>query len=129
MVLDPLVTVQGVIDKISYKPEWTFRCGLSPVSDDIEVRMTFNAKDSTGKRIGYDPVILSIRISYEIILRAKNAEEYVKETIFHSIRTMEMHEIDEWLKYNGVHVNDPHPERKIIDGDGEKENKRPDIIS
>lgn len=39
-------------------------------------------------------------------------EQIVQYFIARAIRDMELHEMDEWFKFDSTHVRDPHPERK-----------------
>jgi hypothetical protein len=32
-----------------------------------------------------------------------------KDTLIHALRTLEQHEFDEWLRFDGEHVRNPHP--------------------
>lgn len=37
-------------------------------------------------------------------------EELVKVKVYKLVLSIEEHEINEWLRFDGKHVNDPHPE-------------------
>jgi hypothetical protein len=46
-------------------------------------------------------------------LRNMNLQQFL-QFIREQIKILEFHEIDEWFKYNGENVTDPHPERKML---------------
>jgi hypothetical protein len=45
-------------------------------------------------------------------LEAMNDSDVIAYLIGDLIRKTELHEMEEWFKYKGEHVRDPHPELK-----------------
>jgi hypothetical protein len=104
--------LQGILKKITYKEGWEFRAQRSPGWEAVEVSISYLNKDATGKTPGENYLALRIAIPMYELSHMSHPEKYLMHRIFEGIRQAEMHEIDEWLKFDGVHVNDPHPERK-----------------
>jgi hypothetical protein len=109
---DVVALVEGILKKITYKVGWKFRAQRNHAWDGVEVWISYLDKDATGKTPGENYLNLRVAISMHELSHMRHPEKYLMHRIFEGIRTAEMHEIDEWLKYDGVHVNDPHPERK-----------------
>lgn len=53
-----------------------------------------------------EPTTIHQRATYP--LAALNGEEHLVYFIHENVRRMEMHELDEWFKLDGVHFRDPH---------------------
>lgn len=97
--------VQEVVDKISYKPGYEFICKRSEYHDDVIVTLvSVPVLDSTGTG--------EMRpIRGNLMVATYHDEEYIKRSIFSMIRAMELHEMNEWLKFEGKYIENPHPER------------------
>lgn len=117
-------TIQEIIDKVSYKPNVRF--ALSFGSDGIiTIKITRPVEDATkipdrpsvivmSHRVEYGPQTALCCFSLDNLIKITKEQliSVVKYELFEGIRNMELHEMDEWLRYEGKYVNDPHPELK-----------------
>lgn len=114
---DSLYRLQKISSKISYKPGWKINI------QDYASATSIN---------GYDPYIYLILTMFQPNLDRPNEqiklqfsktidpysisrmtdEQIVEYIISGLVREAELHEMDEWLKYDGIHVKEPHPELK-----------------
>lgn len=100
----PLSKVQRALSRLSYKPTFRFEAFQSSDGDQIEIRIVHVAPDS---RDGFTPIPLT---SFSIFnADAAHLDEAVFYLVRRQIHEMELHEIDEWLKIDGKHVKNPHP--------------------
>ena len=99
---------------ITYKPGWTFAL---VTSDQLEpgpiqratLRITYRTPDV------HDPTqIITLKFDTSIDL-AMGVDEYTcRNIIAGAIVEAELHERDEWLKWDGVRRRDPHPDREWV---------------
>jgi hypothetical protein len=108
----------------SYKPNFAFAVESNIGLDRLypKVRITMMVPDSriplpenehvhalnvTGvrKNIPLIPIML------DVSLGPYHSDEYALEFMRFNIREMEDHEIDEWIRFKGELVNDPHKEK------------------
>ena len=110
-------TLQEVIDSLTYKPGWRFWVKRRPTAipawpDDVILHMEFDAPDANDPEyqtiIGRD-LLLPQGLAYII----DGAQAGIKRWVEHSIKSMEMHEVDEWLRFDGVRLKDPHETPKL----------------
>lgn len=115
---------------ITYKPGFTFDYELKsdfawetvtltmrvPDSRDLE-----NLKSPEEMQVGWGrearrfrllPITMTDRLPPWI------CEQAAKEYLRFLIRKMEMHEIDEWLRFQGKLINDPHADQEAYDHAG-----------
>lgn len=116
--MDQLERVRSLLAKITYKPGWVITAFEHGVMREPKNEYSF-----------YDPTRIYIRIlclqpdtvtgreteishhsslSRYDVANMKDAD-VVGYLISNAIRHMELHEMDEWLRFDGVHVRDPHP--------------------
>jgi len=105
--------LRSVIENISYKPNFSFAIypHLNPDSgfpeySDLCLLITMRVPDVSCPRCAIDvksPVAVSARMVDEL-----EPDGIVEHIIRPAIRAMELHEMDEWLKFEGRHVHDPH---------------------
>lgn len=102
--------VETLIKGISYKPGWKIEClRSSSYGPYIDIRiMSGPVPDALGINSFAQP------IQSRLLLSDQLPAPFFLQEIFKAIRVLELHEMDEWLKYQGKWVRDPHPE---ISGD------------
>lgn len=91
-----------ILDDIEYKPGWELR--LEP-GDYMSAKLviTLNADDS--RRPGHD---VSIRAQHVVYPEMFSHEAEFIRFVRYKILEAEIHEVDEFLRYKGALVNDPH---------------------
>lgn len=103
----------------SYKPNWEFDYQYQPDFDDQKVFITMRVPDSRrplpeptplDNLMGKRTVIPAVPINKTVMLGPFHGEAYAKDYIRHHIIDMEIHEVDEWFRYQGELVFDPHKE-------------------
>lgn len=102
---------EAVVNKFSYKKDCSISCSHG-IYDCVQIYMTKNVEDVDGKYPGQIPIRAIDSITYSS-LREMN-EANVKSLIVEMVKRMELHEMDEWLKFDGDWINDPHPELRPL---------------
>ena len=110
---------QQFFEDFSYKPNWEFEFIFEIDYNECKVHITMRVPDSRrplpeplaldhmmGKRV----VIPVVPITKTLILEPWVNEDRAKSYIRWHTRDMEDHEIDEWFRYKGELVFDPHKE-------------------
>lgn len=102
---------------LNYKPNWDFDLQRFVEYSEARVIMTMRVPDSRKpvpqsefNLMGQRQVIPLVPITKTVLLGPFHGEEYAKDYIRFHIRDMEDHEIDEWFRYKGELVFDPHKE-------------------
>lgn len=102
----------------SYKPNWEFDYAHDIDFDRKRVVITMRVPDSRAPlpdveqlRWGVRKTIPLVPITKSVRLDPWHGEEYAKHLMRSHIREMEDHEIDEWFRYKGELVFDPHKEK------------------
>lgn len=104
--------INKILSRIKYKPG--FKIKAMQAYYDIEIRFYQYGIPNALKpeEESSQPLISTMIITEECIDRVKNLESLIIERVRHQIITMELHEVDEWFKFDDVCVNNPHPEFK-----------------
>lgn len=97
-----------VISRIEYKPDWrieTYRDTTygGHAFDSVLLRIKFKALDSV-RKVEEADVVIALDIKSYMFREPKDVVWFVKNAITEA----EMHERDEWLRFDGVLVDDPH---------------------
>lgn len=97
------VDIQSAVRMISYKPGSRIRAfpGIGPYDEYIGISIAVPSLE----RDSHQPSFLYANCS--ISLFAATEQELLK-VIREAIRTMELHEVDEWIKFKGERIFDPH---------------------
>lgn len=99
-----------IIGKITYKPGWYFRVGVETGRMWVQVGVTEDAE------IAFDP-IEGNRVPW------RGAKHYLSEhmcrqevvgTVYHAIERAEMHEFNEWFRYKGRSIYNPHIDPDVL---------------
>lgn len=126
-MIDQLERVRGIVKKITYKPGWRFNVAsryfdYQPTRpwdiDRVIITITAPMPNLNGDGTTVD-VISQKQIECLQLERMKD-EDILDYWITHCILDLEKHEMDEWLKFDGFHVREPHPENKsekVVDKD------------
>jgi hypothetical protein len=102
--------VVALIQRVTYKPGWKLRTTVEPAVRGwgfpvVRVQLTYRAPASDGSGA-------SVEFHGEASLSVDDRTEpdRVLAWLTAFIQRSELHEMDEWLKVDGKHVRDPHPE-------------------
>lgn len=99
-----------IIEQITYKPGWYFRTG---VEDD---RMWVQVGVTTDAEISYD-VIEKKRVGWRGAkhwLSEHMCRNEIVSTVHHAIERAEMHELNEWFRYKGRAIHNPHLDPDVL---------------
>lgn len=100
-----------VLSELSYKRFWEFSINYDLCEGVVNFCMTQLVEDITSDREYPKTTKLSMFIPIELGMWQTCVDDVVvKQFIRQCIIDFEMHEVNEWLKYKGVCVQDPHPE-------------------
>lgn len=109
--------MKAVIGRLTYKPTWRFiveqgeRGAWAPPSwcDDLlfTVWLTHQDRDVATGRMEH----FTSRHVFDAQAVARMPEEHLVEELRRLVIRAELHEVDEWLRLDGVCVVEPHPER------------------
>lgn len=116
---DQLERVRRILGKVTYKPGWLITAfdhrQMHPNKNEshsfydmnrIYLRVLCMQPDTiTGRNM---EIVNHTSLSVFDLSNLKD-EQVVEYFITRAIREMELHEMDEWFKYDGTHVRDPHP--------------------
>ncbi len=121
---DVFKRLETIISSIGYKPNWKISVkpkmlrysrrlkGWTEDYSTLTIRAIMVAPDTiTGKST---EILSDYDFSAYTIENMKD-EEIIRYVIKSAIMKLEHHEFDEWYKYKGEHVFDPHPELKNKD--------------
>jgi hypothetical protein len=106
--------IQTLLSRVTYKPGWKFECWPTYASNgrlsdrEISIITSFtavNAENPSSTEIFHSQNLFPAEI-LENMTDADLVLHVIRECIFR----VEMHEVDEWLKFNGKCVREPHPE-------------------
>lgn len=94
--------LKAFFKRFRYKSGWFFEV-MEADCDSVMVKITYHATDvATGKQT----LIVSSRIFHAALLRIPN-EDFLK-IVRNELVKAEMHEMNEWIMFDGVRVFDPH---------------------
>jgi hypothetical protein len=112
-----LERLEGILKNVSYKPGWTitvapFRIGMNGpfFYASCNLMVMWTAKDV--ERPGEDVSLCLVKPVHGFQIERLSDEEIVDQYVRSLIREAELHELDEWLKYNNVCVHEPHPKER-----------------
>ena len=109
--MDPKVDqLNHYLSRFSYKPNFKFKAYRKHIEYDLivlDIEMTVPHRDTL------DPtkVITQRALGFRDV--PKNELEFA-QWMREIIRHLEMHEVDEWVKMDGLRIFDPHEETKPI---------------
>lgn len=101
-------------NNFSYKPNWTFSLWKEDYYVDDKVFKSFvflkiEMKVPDARQEGSERIV-----GNNITLEPWMGEEFAKNLIRDCIRRMEEHEINEWFRYKGELVFDPHKDEEKV---------------
>lgn len=119
--MDQLERVRSLLSKVTYKPGWIITAYphqyFNKPKDDfyrfhdtseIIIRVVCLQPDTIS---GRETEIAHHRTIHSFDLEHMKDHQIVEYLIAGAIREMELHEMDEWFKFDGEHVRDPHPKK------------------
>lgn len=107
-----LAHFQNLVEKITYK-DWKIQLRRELYSDYIVLRISHLAADAYKKdfHAKKKSIVLSHWTFCPEQLRAMDDEQFIG-MVWHQILTLEKHESEEWFRFQGKLVHNPHPERR-----------------
>lgn len=100
--------VSDIMGKFSFSAptpitiKWSFEWGF------LRVVLVLSTRDARPGRHAVE-VHITNQVEYNIQrVPDDKLESYIKAAVGSQVRVMWMHEMDEWLKYDGVSLDDPH---------------------
>lgn len=92
---------QALLDSLSYKPGWEFRVQEGKWDTTLLIHLT-DVQDTYSDR--------RIRVTHRYVLplRCPPDAGYARRWVRDCIHRTEMHESDEWIRFNGEMVYNPH---------------------
>lgn len=113
MKIDSAMYARLFLESLKYKPGWEFLITDCYGSDGkpngrLVLTVTHREPDVT------NPAKLTTIACNQMIdvpMMEAGGAEWFKHFIFEVIREAEMHELAEWLKFDGDNIEDPHPPR------------------
>lgn len=105
--------LKRIIDSVTYKPNWKIS-----IIEDIDyginyVMLQFVFKTKDVSNITNDIIISrtsSISLLTLNVMNEFSDKEWVNRLLWRVIKEMEIHELDEWLKFKGKCIKEPHKE-------------------
>lgn len=114
-MLSPIERVKNILSKITYKPGWTFYV-------DREDKNTYKYSSYLklhviAQQIDISDPLKIVYIKSDMMISEWDIErlsdnQLIDYLVLQLIRKVELHEIDEWLKIDGINFREPHPELK-----------------
>lgn len=98
-----------VMAEVTYKPGWTLDLGQENWGVVLTMRMT--VPDST--TYAHEPVEVVSRSPVDLWWLSRLDRDQFLNWLFHEIMRMERHEAQEWFRFAGELVDDPHASEKI----------------
>jgi hypothetical protein len=104
--------VGGIVGRIAYKKQW--RAIVTRKSERRETIVELrhaepNADEWDRPELTVAEVTMLVQLADVLVL--KDGEHYVKHRIIGAIIASEMHELDEWLRFDGKRVKEPHGDK------------------
>lgn len=100
-----------IVDKITYKPKSMLQASWHLHIGYLEIRILQMMRSLEYPYEEFTPIHLVCHID-ELMLANFRDERDLIVFVRDQIRSMEEHEMNEWLKFEGKNVVDPHPEIK-----------------
>jgi hypothetical protein len=110
---------QRIVEKLTYKPGWELQCYPDPgPAGGVILRF---GKDEPDCELGGDairPLMLTAAFSASDLRQLD--EHAFLASIFDTVARRELHEVEEWLRYDGAPLKEPHPGKwhRGVLGDG-----------
>lgn len=103
-----LAQVQDILDNITYKPGTRMIAEIRDYGFEINIGIEQQVLDVDTKQPTRVRNFTCISVP-ELLTYKGDVEKYVLRCVDQQLTRMELHEKNEWLRYKGVWVNDPHP--------------------
>jgi hypothetical protein len=102
------------LKRFTYKPGWGFTvCQDWSYPGGLILHIQTESRpdaNNPNDRNRWNPVQTTARMHFPRDMSPKQMESAFRGQLLQAIRALELHEMDEWLRFDGEHVNDPHPE-------------------
>lgn len=95
-------------ERVTYKPGYKFYVLRSMYADTVGITVVSSPlPDADGINPDLTPVLYGQSVHPEELRSDDDCRAHASLLI----RGLELHEVDEWLRVDGLHVKDPHPEK------------------
>ena|SRR5260221_8661401 len=103
-----------MVSHITYKPGWTFKVLANDYCAAM-LKVSFKVPSVVDNSI--INVVRETALSFDTIneICSHDGKERLLYIIQECVKDMELHEMAEWLKYEGEYITDPHPELRKTD--------------
>lgn len=99
--------IVSIVEKVTYKPGWKISIHRPDYGNMIEIVFrTHPVPDAAGKRQGDGPILARLHFPPESIKEPNHLLKLIQDRV----KSLELHEVDEWLKFENKWLKDPHPE-------------------
>jgi len=110
---------QRIVEKLNYKPGWELLCYPDPgPRGGVIFRFGKDEPDCELKGDAVRPLMFTSALSRDE-LRPLDRDDVLR-FIFDTVAKRELHEVEEWLRYDGQPLKEPHPAKwhRGVLGDG-----------
>jgi len=109
--MNPKLRLDLLLSRITYKNGWKFETqiayvGSGPWNGDVVLYISRPEPDATDPRKTTMIAVAQSITKFEI---DSMTDRQVIEWIFRNVAEAEMHEVREWLKFDGATIENPHP--------------------
>jgi hypothetical protein len=113
MKMDSIGYAKLLLASVRYKPGWEFLITDAYDSNGLPdgrlvLTVSHRELDVTNPK---NLITIVFNQMIEVSMLEAAGVEWFKHIIFEAIREAEMHELREWLKFDGENLEDPHPPR------------------
>lgn len=96
-----------IVARITYKPAWVVKVYDVQPDTAYQITLNYQTTDSGGEADGPITISSTTLIPYESLTHLQSAA--IVTEVRRLILRAELHEVDEWLRYRGEQVKNPHP--------------------
>ncbi len=95
---------------LTYKPDVAIRLSIKKDLGFFSItQMTLDSSYFTEDSERQKKTVKSLYSTFSLDYNKEQVIELLKENLY----KFETHEVDEWLRYKGIRITNPHPENKI----------------
>ena len=114
-----IATAQELVSKLTYKPGWDLQCyPQGPPAGGVVLRFGKDEIDSETLDGAMKPLMFTSVIGGDELTAI--TRDIFLQRVFDTLVLRELHEVEEWLRLEGVPLREPHPAKhhRGILGDG-----------
>jgi hypothetical protein len=107
--LATLAEVKRALARFTFAPGWDIRVQVSPFYGEFELVIEFFAPNSRDGGVRE----ANVRFNSTIPNYVMQDEEYFGVWFKNALKSLWIHEFDEWLRFDGELVHDPHAQDQV----------------